>query len=180
MTTWREKKQRRAGLICSLGGAINFVGVVCLTIAFAHDGDSAPVSSAITSGAAAVVAVLSWMLFEEALSPGEILGIVVAIAGVVLMAVKESTVGGVLAPILAAVAMLFFGVAQICQKHSGDFMAGSTGSVYFFVGNGSVGAVALLIGLGVGKATLDHTSPRDAAYAFLAGLLLCVDMFCCM
>ena len=175
---WRERRQRRAGMICICGGAINFAGLICLTIAFAVDGDSAPVSAAITSGAAAVVAVTSWLLFDETLGPSEIFGIAVATAGVVLMAVVESAAVSAVVPMFGVGAMFLFGFAQITQKYSGSHMAEDVASVCFFVGNGAIGLIPLFIGLGAGGGELQHTGLADAGYAFLAGLLLCVDMFC--
>ncbi len=177
-----DVQKRRTSMVAFCAGLLGFIGLFCLTSAFAVDSEGAAVTVAISSGAAIIAGVLCYFLFGELLSRVEITGMLVAIAGVILMAVVNAASSGPLAPILGLLTMLFFGLTNVLQKYVGRFMTCWYSSVFFFAGNAFLGLLVLFVHMGVTAdgGRLRDTSSQGAGLAFLGGILLCLGMFFAM
>lgn len=101
--------RRRMGMAI-LAGFVNYSGLLCLTMAFAVDPDGAPISSAIASGASIIVSLGCYLIFNEHLSKWEVLGILIAVGGVILMAIVHAKKTTYVSPLLGFLAMIFWGL----------------------------------------------------------------------
>jgi drug/metabolite transporter (DMT)-like permease len=111
---------KASGVTAVVGaGIFNACALLFLSLGFASDADAAGSIVSITAAGSIVVGLASWVLFGEHLSVRHWAGMVVALAGVVLLTLGTSADSSGTAVLFGFLALACFASANLCQKKTG-------------------------------------------------------------
>lgn len=153
-------------------GVMNTAAMLCLTLALASDPDSAGPITAMLPLNSVLVCALAWTILGEKLGMQDLLGIGVAVAGPVCMAIADTSG--------AALRGLLFGVSTAACFGGSNFLrklAKSNGAtnrsivVLLYLTIGAAAVVALLVCFISGRGLRGFDQPRLLFFAAASGML---------
>lgn len=132
---------------------------------------------AVTSASSLVVALLAWTILREKLVPGQWLGILIVIVGIVLISLGGDGRAGLGAVGLASAAMVMFGITNFLLKLAGARNADSlTVAVVLWLAVGACGVLAMAWSGLAGSGFPVLSRPALTWLALLAGGFMALGM----
>lgn len=181
-TTGRGYKgipSRKFVWIAAAAGVTLSAGMLTLKLGLAGDPSTRGPVVAITSGNSMIVALGAFAMLREKLNHRQLLGMVVIIAGIVVMAVGTNSAASTRALLYGIATLVLFGITNFLLKYAGHYGSNSVTAVsILWLSAGVCGVLAIGYCLIRYGRLPGMQEPKLILWAILAGLSLGLGMLC--